>query len=87
MHKTHFVIDKIEGAIQSLGDNLEQVVRNRIFIRHINDWEAIARAHGERFKTIQPVNTMVKAELIGDEYLIRNGSRSRSLIKKPMVWV
>lgn len=68
--QTHFVIDKIEGAIQSLGGTLDQVVRTRIFIRNINDWEAIARAHGERFKTIQPVNTMVKAELIGDEYLI-----------------
>jgi aryl-alcohol dehydrogenase-like predicted oxidoreductase/enamine deaminase RidA (YjgF/YER057c/UK114 family) len=68
--QTHFVIDKIEGAIQSLGGTLNDVVRTRIFIRNINDWEAIARAHGERFKTIQPANTMVKAELIGDEYLI-----------------
>lgn len=68
--QTHFVIDKIEGAIQSLGGTLNDVVRTRIFIRNINDWEVIARAHGERFKTIQPANTMVKAELIGDEYLI-----------------
>jgi aryl-alcohol dehydrogenase-like predicted oxidoreductase/enamine deaminase RidA (YjgF/YER057c/UK114 family) len=68
--QTHFVIDKIEGAIQSLGGTLNDVVRTRIFIRNINDWESIARAHGERFKTIQPANTMVKAELIGDEYLI-----------------
>lgn len=68
--QTHFVIDKIEGAIQSLGGALDQVVRTRIFIRNIDDWEAIARVHGERFKTIQPVNTMIKAELIGDEYLI-----------------
>ncbi len=68
--QAHFVIDKIEGAIQSLGGTLDQVVRTRIFIRNINDWEPIARAHGERFKDIQPVNTMVKAELIGEEYLV-----------------
>jgi enamine deaminase RidA (YjgF/YER057c/UK114 family) len=68
--QAHFVIDKIEGAIQSLGGTLEQVVRTRIFIRNIEDWEPIARAHGERFKDIQPANTMVKAELIGDEYLV-----------------
>jgi len=68
--QTHFVIDKIEGAIQSLGGTLSNVVRTRIFIRNIHDWEAIAHAHGERFKSIQPANTMVKAELIGDEYLI-----------------
>jgi aryl-alcohol dehydrogenase-like predicted oxidoreductase/enamine deaminase RidA (YjgF/YER057c/UK114 family) len=68
--QTHFVIDKIEGALQSLGGTLEQVVRTRIFVRHVNDWEPISRAHGERFKTIQPANTLVKAEIIGDEYLI-----------------
>lgn len=68
--QTHFIIDKLEGAIQSLGGKLEQVVRTRIFIRNIEDWEAIARAHGERFAGIQPANTMVKAELIGEEYLV-----------------
>lgn len=68
--QTHFIIDKLEGAIQSLGGKLEQVVRTRIFIRNIEDWEAIARAHGERFAEIQPANTMVKAELIGEEYLV-----------------
>ena len=68
--QTHFVIDKIEGALQSLGGRLEQVVRTRIYIRNIDDWETIARAHGERFKDIQPANTMVRADLIGDEYLV-----------------
>ncbi|MEQ8362939.1 MAG: aldo/keto reductase [Cyclobacteriaceae bacterium] len=68
--QTHFVIDKIEGALQSLGGTLEQVVRTRIFVRHVNDWEPVSRAHGERFKTIQPANTLVRAEIIGDEYLI-----------------
>jgi aryl-alcohol dehydrogenase-like predicted oxidoreductase/enamine deaminase RidA (YjgF/YER057c/UK114 family) len=66
----NFVIDKIEGAIQSLGGKLEEVVRTRIYIKNINDWEAMARVHGERFKNIQPANTMIKAELIGEEYLV-----------------
>jgi aryl-alcohol dehydrogenase-like predicted oxidoreductase/enamine deaminase RidA (YjgF/YER057c/UK114 family) len=68
--QAHFVIDKIEGAIQSLGGRLEDVVRTRIFIRNMKDWEAIARAHGERFREIQPANTMVRADLIGEEYLV-----------------
>jgi aryl-alcohol dehydrogenase-like predicted oxidoreductase/enamine deaminase RidA (YjgF/YER057c/UK114 family) len=66
----HFIIDKIEGALQSLGSRLEDVVRTRIFIRNIDDWEPISRAHGQRFKDIQPANTMVRADLIGDEYLV-----------------
>jgi aryl-alcohol dehydrogenase-like predicted oxidoreductase/enamine deaminase RidA (YjgF/YER057c/UK114 family) len=68
--QTHYIIDKLEGAIQSLGGSLEQVVRTRIYIRHIHDWEAVSRAHGERFAGIQPANTMVRADLIGDDYLV-----------------
>jgi len=66
----HFIIDKIEGALQSLGHRLEDVVRTRIFIRNVSDWEPISRAHGARFKHIQPANTLVQANLIGDEYLV-----------------
>lgn len=68
--QTHFIIDKIEGSLRSVGASLEDVVRTRIFIRNISDWEAVARAHGQRFNTIQPANTMVRADLIGDEYLV-----------------
>jgi enamine deaminase RidA (YjgF/YER057c/UK114 family) len=68
--QAHFIFDKIEGAIQSLGGKLEDIVRTRVFIKNINQWEAIARAHGQHFATIQPVNTMVEANLIGEEYLV-----------------
>lgn len=68
--QTHFVIDKIEGALQSLGASLEQVVRTRIFVRNMDQWEPIARAHGQRFAAIQPANTLVQAALVGDEYLV-----------------
>jgi aryl-alcohol dehydrogenase-like predicted oxidoreductase/enamine deaminase RidA (YjgF/YER057c/UK114 family) len=66
----HFAVDKIEGALQSLGGRLEDVVRTRVFVRHVSDWEAAARAHGERFHEILPANTLVQAELVGDEYLV-----------------
>lgn len=68
--QAHFVFDKIEGAIQSLGGKLEDVVRTRVFVKDISQWEPIARAHGQRFAHIQPANTMVQANLIGDGYLV-----------------
>ncbi len=68
--QTHFVIDKIEGALQSLGSKLEEVIRTRIYVQRMEDWEAIARAHGERFAHIQPANTLIRADLIGDDYLV-----------------
>lgn len=68
--QTDFVIDKLEGALQSLGASLESVVRTRIFIRNMDDWEAVSKVHGRRFKHIQPANTLVRADLVGDEYLV-----------------
>ena len=68
--QTHFCIDKIAGALHSLGGSLEQVVRTRVFVSDISQWEPIARAHGERFGHILPANTMVQASLIGEEYLV-----------------
>ena len=68
--QAHFVIDKIDGSLRSLGARLQDVVRTRVFVRRGSDWEAVARAHGERFGSIQPANTLVVAELIGDEYLV-----------------
>ncbi len=68
--QTHFVIDKIEGALQSLGGSLEDVVRTRVYVPDVDGWEPIARAHGERFRKIFPANTLVHAGLVGDEYLV-----------------
>lgn len=68
--QAHFVIDKIEGALQSLGGRLQDVVRTRVFVHHISDWEAVARVHGERFGEIRPANTLVEAKLVGQQYLL-----------------
>jgi len=68
--QAHFVIDKIEGALRSLGGRLEDVVRTRVYVSRMEHWEAVARAHGERFRDILPANTLVRAELVGDEFLV-----------------
>ena len=79
--QAHFIIDKIEGSLQSLGSKLEDVVRTRIFTKRIADWEPIARAHGERFRDIQPANTLVQADLIGDDYLVE--IEAEAIITRP----
>jgi aryl-alcohol dehydrogenase-like predicted oxidoreductase/enamine deaminase RidA (YjgF/YER057c/UK114 family) len=68
--QTHFVIDKIEASLESLGAKLTDVVRSRIYVSDVKIWEPISRVHGERFAKIRPANTMVEAKLIGDEYLV-----------------
>jgi aryl-alcohol dehydrogenase-like predicted oxidoreductase/enamine deaminase RidA (YjgF/YER057c/UK114 family) len=68
--QTHFVIDKIEGAIEAFGGKLADVVRTRIFVNDLQDWEAVARAHGDRFAGINPANTLVEAKLVGEGYLV-----------------
>jgi enamine deaminase RidA (YjgF/YER057c/UK114 family) len=68
--QTHFVIDKIEGALQSLGGSLQDVVQTRIYIRDMEHWESVARAHGERFRDVGPANTLLQAGLVGSEYLV-----------------
>lgn len=68
--QTRFVIDKIGRAIAQLGGSLEDVVRTRVFVSDIAHWEPVARAHGERFGQIRPVNTLVEARLVGLEYLV-----------------
>jgi enamine deaminase RidA (YjgF/YER057c/UK114 family) len=64
------ILDKIEAAITQLGGTLRDVVRTRVYVRNIADWEAVARVHGERFGAIRPANTLVQAALVGEEYLV-----------------
>lgn len=68
--QTHAAIDKIEGALQSLGAGLAHVVRTRVYVSDVAHWEPVARAHGERFAAVSPANTLVAARLVGPEYLV-----------------
>ena len=68
--QTHFAIDKIEGALNSLGAALSDVVRTRLYIRDAADWEAVARAHGRRFRDVLPANTLIRTGLVGEGYRV-----------------
>ena len=69
--QTHYILQKIEKALTATGATLQDVVRTRIFVTNISRWEAVGRAHGEFFRTIKPVATMVEVSaLISPELLV-----------------
>jgi enamine deaminase RidA (YjgF/YER057c/UK114 family) len=68
--QARFIFDKIEKALQQLGGEMRHVVRTRMYVSDARHWEPVVRAHGERFKDIKPVATLVEAKLIGPEYLV-----------------
>jgi enamine deaminase RidA (YjgF/YER057c/UK114 family) len=69
--QTKFIFAKIEKALISAGASLKDVVRTRMFVNDIGRWEEIGRAHGEYFREIKPVATMVEIRsLISPEMLV-----------------
>jgi enamine deaminase RidA (YjgF/YER057c/UK114 family) len=64
-------LEIIRGAIEGLGGNLTDVIRTRILLTRIEDWEQVALVHGEFFKDIFPANTVLQVvRFIDPEWLV-----------------
>ena len=69
--QTVFILKKIEKALTEAGGSLNDIVRTRMYVVDICRWEEAGKAHGEFFKNIKPVSTMVEvSNLINNELLI-----------------
>ena len=69
--QTMYIIHKAEIALLELGSSLSDVIRTRIYTTDISKWEEIGKAHGEYFREIKPVATMVEvSKLISPETLV-----------------
>ena len=65
--QTVYILDKIGASLRALGGSLEDVVRTRIYLRDISQWEPVARVHGRYFGAIRPANTLIEVSgLVGD---------------------
>ncbi len=69
--QTKYIIQKIEKILQSAGSSLKDVIRTRMFVTDISQWQDYGRAHGEYFGAIKPCTTMIEiSKLIAPEFLI-----------------
>ena len=57
--QTRHTLEIVRAALEKAGARMEDVVRTRMYLTHVEDWEAVGRVHGEFFGAIRPAATMV----------------------------
>mgnify|MGYP005708613965 CR=1 FL=1 len=68
--QTYYIFKKIRNALNDAGSNMSDVIRTRMYLTDINDWETVARVHGDIFSDIKPVSTLVEVSGLIDEELL-----------------
>ncbi|HEY0755463.1 MAG TPA: RidA family protein [Ktedonobacteraceae bacterium] len=68
--QTRIILDRIGAALHEVGATFNDVAQTRIYVRDIKRWEEIGMAHGEVFRDIRPVTTMVEVSRLIDPNML-----------------
>jgi len=68
--QTTFILDKIVGAVTSLGGSAEDIIRTRVYLANVDDAMAVSRAHGRMFGVLKPANTLLAVDALVGDYLV-----------------
>ena len=69
--QAHQCFETIEAALKQAGASLKDVVRTRMLLTRISDWEAIAEVRGKYFKNVRPVDTVMEvSRFINPDWLV-----------------
>ena len=68
--QTDYIFNRIRNALNDAGSKMSDVIRTRMYLTDINDWETVARVHGDIFSDIKPVSTLVEVSGLIDEELL-----------------
>lgn len=75
--QTDFILTRIKNAIEELGGRLDHVVRTRIFVTDMSQWQAVGETHGRYFRDICPVSSMMEVSgLINPDCVVEIEARA-----------
>jgi len=64
------VLKNIQAALEKVGARFEDVVRTRMFVRNIDDWKEVGRAHAEFFEDVKPAATLIQVASLLDARML-----------------